>query len=813
LIENVMAQDIISSDVEAQTSQGFAADHFHFPSIRPILRSIVQGREGVRLQLLTLCVSLLPGLCLVSVLAETVWKPLPFREAANLYVMARSTPFLEDVERDARRLEAAPAIESVGFFSTGEGSLQTQAGSSQRMQFAVVSKQFFPVLGVGVLFGRIPQPDEVADSPGRPVVISERLFQSVYGNSPGAVGQSCVINGIPGHIVAVVQNQNLLLAGVDAWMIRQRREDGLMRGAISYKVLLRLRDHAQPGIAAAQIMAANETGAGAGRAAPTAPTLTPLRTYLYRDHETALTAAAWVVGSLFLIGLINSIAVYTFELLRSQRDMALRLALGSSLRQLALDIMVRQQVYASAGWLMAALLCPLFAAGIADFEGLAPSGFSHQWATLAALLACWAVVVASASVVSVAQLWIIRRVNLLSLLQDNARSATGSRQGRLIQNIIVCAQLTVTLAMLIAAARVTHSYWTSLNTALGMSAKDVMVLDVEMPPTANTPEGKRLMLGSFMTSLSSQLPVERSGAVNYLPLDTKQSILLMVEPLGSGSALSIPSGFRVVEGAYFQSLGIPVVEGRMFDSRIDGRGEGQCVVLVNSVLARQLGGGAGALGQSVRIPGVYERCQIIGLVGAVRHQGPNEEPAPEFYVPFGQLPSPFMTVVVKLSRPYVLSDVRAAVRASRGGLSVSEPRTMLSLLEGHLHSQRSRTLTLCLVAIIAFLLTQLGLYGLVSRTIAGQARRIAIEMALGAPVRVIIWVILKWVLCVIGLSVVVGTVMASFVSSRIVGASPEAWVSVLPTLIVTAVSLLGAMFSVARILRKQPAQVLRWSGL
>src|SRR5580692_8688486 len=287
-------------------------------SVLQVARAIVRGRDGSRAQLITISVSLLPCLCLLTVLTDTVWKPLPFTRPEELYIQESDVNLLEDItETKGASVQFAPAVQGAGLFAVGDGTFSTAESGSIRIRAAVVSKDFLPALTPSLIAGRIPTESEVGHSSGRPVLITEELWRESLRGNPGAIGGACRINGLPARIYGVAPSSQMLLPGVHAWMVRQALGDGLFRGAIDYRGLVRLQ-HGETAAVASQQLEANGRRKAGNTARSNPPRLTPIAEFLYRDHRSSVNTSIRVAACLFVVGLFNCVAVYCFELLGRQ---------------------------------------------------------------------------------------------------------------------------------------------------------------------------------------------------------------------------------------------------------------------------------------------------------------------------------------------------------------------------------------------------------------------------------------------------------------------------------------------------------------
>jgi putative ABC transport system permease protein len=753
-----------------------------------------------------LTLSFLPFLCLIIVLSDSVWRPLPFPRARELFIAAEGAAIIRDL--DNAGASALSSVRQIGLFAAGDAVLVTPNRDTRRIRVAIVSKGFFPALQPSILAGRSPIAAEVGDASDRPLLITESLARQLFGGTAPSLGQKCVINQLPGVVSGVVAAGDMLLPGIDAWMIRHDSKDALSRGAIIYQALLRLEPGASPAIASQQIAAAAQIQASPASKAG-AISLQPVGDFMYRHYRASLQTAEWVVIALFAIGLANSAAGYSFELLSSKRELAIKVALGSSTLQLARELILRQQTYAVVSWIAAALLCPIFITALSRFEGLT-TNFSHHTGWVAVLLASLPFVLVSATLVAVAQLWIVQRISVLSLIQAGSHNLSGSREGRAFQFGILTVQLTIAATMLIAAGQVIYAYWQIMKVDLGFSSKNILTFDIELP---HSPVGRpQTALTNIDAALRQRVPEALTGAINYLPLDQRQSVLLNLHrSAGVQPNLDVAAGFRVIQGNYLQAMGMRLVRGRPFDPSY--RVAGACHLLINEMLAEQLGMATSPVGARLDIAGFKANCEVVGVVADIRHFGPRERSMPEFFMPYDEAPSPFMTVVVAGSR-FMSPKELASIVHSVSTASISTPVPVASLLSKLLEPEQNHVMTLTSVALLAFLLTQCGLYGLVARSVAANARRIALELALGASGVRVLRSTLAGALACTAVALALGNGLAFALLSHLRGGANAArYGSLAPGSVSAAlvvVSALAVYRAVRKILVSEPSEILKW---
>ena len=773
-------------------------------STLPVLRNIIKGRES--LQLATLAASILPLLCLLLALANSLWKPLPFTTVDRLIIAPESARLAELWQRDPETRAAMPAVEDGTLFAIGEGNLVFRGDTAEHIRYAVVSTRFFETLATRFRPGALPVPRDGLDPLGRPIILSDRFLKRAY-----AVGSTATLNGLTGRLYGFADDAGMFPKGIDGWIVREKPQDAVFRGAIRYESLWRIK-HGVSIVTATEQLASAERHYDLSRPSGKPFHFILLRDYLYRDQQQSLYLAYWIVAALFLIGMTNSITSYCYEILKTQRDFALKLALGASYLSLAGEIILRQEIYATFGWMIAAVIAPVFTASVGDYLGVLKDSWGINSVAILALTGSLVVVWLAALAVSIAQLWIIRRIETTSVLQESSQSVANSRFGQNIQNVIMLIQIALMTGLLTTGLQAGIGYWNLIHTPLGFRTENILVVDTDAESVPD--DARSRQVNQLMRSIESELPAQRVGAINYLPLDSRQTIMLGVKPAGAGDASVTPAGFRVVEGDYFGVIGLPMAEGRAFTPQLD-RVDGPCNIIINRLLARSVFPGQSAVGRSLVLVGPQDRCEVVGVVGDIRHKGPNKPPMPEMYFPLARMPWPTMTVVAQTREAVTPLLARArtiSANSSGGGLAVSIPTSLDRVLEESMRPEHSRALMIAAIAVLAFVITLLGLYGLVARRMASRSKRIALELALGASRVQVVRNVFGWVVITILAGVLCGGAIGASLAQSITGGGAHAFeTAALTAVMVALISMMAAYAAVHGILRREPSDVLRWS--
>jgi putative ABC transport system permease protein len=349
----------------------------------------------------------------------------------------------------------------------------------------------------------------------------------------------------------------------------------------------------------------------------------------------------------------------------------------------------------------------------------------------------------------------------------------------------VVAEIALTVVLLAGAGLLLRSYAAVLAVDPGFKAEGLLLAETVLP-TARYPDApdRDAFYKRVLENVRALPGVESVGYTNYAPLSFRGGrALVLVEgrprPEGSAIAQNIVAN-RSASPAYFETLGVPLVSGRLFDER-DVR-DGARVTVINETMARRHWPDQDPIGQrfSIGAPGGAPMT-IVGVVADVRQMGLDVPAEPEIFVPLDQTAIPFMwprQMVVRTSGdPLALAPaLRRAIWAIDPTQPVSSLRAMSEVLDTHL-ANRDMQLTLTgAFALIALVLAAVGLYGVLSYTVSQSTNEIGLRMALGAQLKTVVGTVVRSALTTalvgIGLGLLAASVLTSVIDSFLYGVSP-----------------------------------------
>jgi len=725
-------------------------------------------------------------------LVSAVWlRPLPFADAERIVTLwvdltrvggpetvnIAPANFVDWQER-SHSFESMSALEPMDFNLTGDG------GEPERLAGLRASPNLFETIGLMPILGRTFTADDDANDP---VVISEGFWLRRLGGDPAAVGRTITLDGSPHLVVGVVPRDFRFPNGeVDVFVPTVWAPDMLARStSYVWWSVAKLRDGVSVQAAAAELssVAASlerdfpNTGRGA------AASIVPLQEQLSVGFTPTLRALLGAVALVLLIACANVANLMLARSTTRQKELAIRKALGAArgrvLRQLLTESALLAAISVAIG-LGVALACLGYLARLLPNTLPASTALSLDFRVLAftAATALGTVLLFGAGPAFVAA----RRD--FGAAFGRAVGAHGATMRRL-RTALIVAEIALTVVLLAGAGLLLRSYAAVLAVDPGFKAEGLLLAETVLPiPRYPDAPDRDAFYKRVLENVRALPGVESAGYTNYAPLMFMGGrALVLVEgrprPEGSAIAQNIVAN-RSASPGYFETLGVPLVRGRLFDDR-DVR-DGARVAVINETMARRHWPDQDPIGQrfSVGAPGGGPTT-VVGVVADVRQMGLAVPADPELFLPLDQTSIPFMwprqMVVRTAGDPLALAPaLRRAVWAVDPTQPVSSLRAMSEVLDTQL-ANRDMQLTLTgTFAVLALLLAAVGLYGVLSYTVSQSTNEIGLRMALGAQQKTVVGTVVRSALTTtvvgIGLGLLAASVLTSVIDSFLYGVRP-----------------------------------------
>ncbi len=814
-----------------------AQEAWTFPRLETFLQDVRYGLRSIRKSpgyslviILTLALGIGANTAIFSVVNSVLLKPLPFPDAERLVMLGESTPKAEGISVSWRNylywrtlnhsFDDMGGREMAHFTLTGrQEPLLTTGG--------LVTNSFLSLVGAKPVLGRIFTPEE--DRPGavRTVVLDHSFWLEKLGGDSNVLGTTLALNGAPYQVIGVLQPGLQLspaLGHVDYYLpLGTFRKDTLPRTAHgSMRVLARLR----PGVTLA------DARADLDRIMQRLAREDPGSEIDHHSYASLLSVRAtegirptlWMLmGAVVLILLIACANVANLVLARSasrSREIAIRTAIGAGRTCLVRQVLTENLLVACIGGALGLLLAHWCLRALLAMAPKTIPRLQEATLDLQVLLFTAGITIVTGLLVGFVPVLTAGKVDLLSALSSGGRSGTGTKRERSFRNVLVVAEIAITLVLAFGSGVLLRSLATAQNSNPGFVPERLLALELVLPSSSYKSHQSIRNFYDALTQNLRNLPGATSvGAVNCPPSvgdcsDWWYSVLGGPVPARSEVPISL---FNLADPAYFQTMGIPLREGREFST--NDREGAPLVAVVNETFARKWWPKASAVGHIIKVGGPYmdgPTYEIVGVVGNVSQEGLDAKPMPELYRPMAQDASEAMVVLIRTSGdPLSLAPaVRRAVASLDHNLPIQSLRRFENVVAATLNKRRFSTLLLAIFSGLALTLAAVGVYGLLNYWVTAREEEIAIRLALGARRSTILyWAGLaasKLVASGIVLGVAAGWAASHWLDALVFGISPQDSLMMLTAaLVVIAIATLAAAVPLGRATRVDAARKLQ----
>jgi predicted permease len=797
--------------------------------MRATLRSLLKAREFTIIAVAIVGIGIGATTAVFSVVDAALLRPLPFRNADRLFLVAGtnakraivdgpfSYPELTELRTRVRLLDGLAGIAADRFNVTGSEMPEQLAG-------ARVSASFFDVIAVDVAAGRkFATADDDAGS-ARVVILGRRYWLRRFNGGADAIGGSLILNGAP-HTVVGALGIDLPppFDNVDVWSPHVDELSGfapaLINAGFGY---LSAVARVPPSVEVSRAQAEIDTIAhGYARAHPTNTDadpdatlrLTPIRARTAGSSRSPLLMLMGAVGVVLLIACANVSNLLLVRATARSHEAAVRAALGASRWDLARWQCGESLLLAAAGGAAGILL----AFWSVDFASTVlrdlPRG-SEVAVNLRVLLFSCGITFAAGLLFGLVPASLVTRQRAVDALRIGARGAVSAHAGP--RRLLVVAEIALSLVLLVGAALLLRSFARLTHVPVGFDPQRLLTFSVSLPTSSYPdPPAMRTFMARAVPRLERMPGVAAVAASMALPpvITTMAPYLASGQPnVGIGER---PVGqWSAITPGYFTALGIPLVAGRSITDR-DTEAL-PLVVVISDGLAKRVWPSESPLGKKLlvgRFPGFAD---VIGVVGDVKNNGLAREPIAAMYTPYPQRPWPAMQFAIRTGgEPMALVNaVRAAMQDVDPNLPITRIESMNAALADSIATERLIASLLAGFAVVALLLAAAGVYGVIAYTVAQRTTEIGVRVALGADARAVLRLVAREGFAVTAAGMIAGTLAAAAASQAlrtllfdVSPADPLTYAAVLA--LFAAVACAAVVVPARRALRVDPLVALR----
>jgi len=766
-----------------------------------------------------------------SVVNTVLLRPLPYKDPERLVMVweeATKAGYPQDTPTAAnfvdwrtqnQTFEGMAAITDDSFNLTGTGDPERLVG--QR-----VSTDLFPLFGVEPQIGRVFTAAE--DQPGneRVVLLSYGLWQRRFGGDAGIVGKTLQLNGAGYTVVGVMPARfQFPTADDEVWVpVAFTQEDAANRNRHYLRVVGRLK----PGVTLAQAQADMSTIATRlQQQYPQTNTdlgavITPLHEHLVGDIRPALLILLGAVGLVLLIACANVANLLLARAAVRQKEIAVRVALGARRSRLIRQFLTESVSLSLLGGLVGLVISYV---GLIVLKAFIPENISQARAIsidYKVLGFTLLVSVATGLIFGLAPALQSIRFNQAETLKEGGRDAATGGSGKRLRSLLVMAEVAISLVLLIGAGLLINSFLRLRNVDPGFRAENLLTMKIVLPEPKYEKKVQRSAFYTDVIQRVQSLPGVRSAAVTTnLPLYRQgNSISISIEgkpepPPGQEDIIVT----RIISPGYFDTMSIPLLKGRQLtDQDTD---DSPNVVVISEGMARRYWPGEEAVGKRIavgRIRSPEDWIQVVGVVKDVRQFELTADPKPQMYLThrqFGFFDAQDLVVKTDVDSASMANAVRKAVWEIDKDQPVSNIRAMETILADSIARQRFSMLLLAIFASVALVLAAVGIYGVMSYSVAQRTHEIGIRMALGAQTSAVLKLAvgygLKLVLAGIAIGLVAAFALTRVMSTLLFGVTAtDPTTFTLISLLLVAVAAIASYIPARRATRVNPIIALRY---
>ncbi|MGH7498897.1 MAG: ABC transporter permease [Gemmatimonadales bacterium] len=805
--------------------------------VRYSIRRLGKSPVFALIVVLTLSLGIGANTAIFSAVNAILLRPLPYLNPGELVTINHFYPTLNNLKAPVSAPGFRDYQERTRSFSsvaveTGWNANLTGVGDPVRLQGQKVTGRYFYTMGVPAVAGRTVQPGE--DSIGRDhvVVLSHGLWQRMFGGERSVVGKRLSLNGESYEVVGVMPAafRDFFNRNAEIWAPLSFTPQQLAGGRTNE--YLNMTARLRPGVpleqASAELHALGERlkQEYPGDYGPTwTLTADPLSRLATGDIRPALLVLLGAVGFVLLIACANVANLLLARAAGRAREIAVRTALGATRERLVRQLLTESIILSLAGGMLGLVLAwgglhtlvALKGGNLPRAEEIGIDGTVTAFTLFISLL--------TGVLFGLAPALHFSGGNLHASLKEGARGATSDRGSHTVRRALVVAELALALTLLTGAGLLVKSFSRLQGVDPGFDPENLLTFNLALPNTQYPSDTSQIAFFDAVLPRIAQVPgLKAVGATSVLPFGGSWSTASFeIEGYQVPQDQPGPWGdLRIVSPGFFEAMQVPLLKGRVLND--NDRAGSPLVVVIDDEFVRRyyanqdpigkritFGPAAGAADTSSR-----EWIEIVGVVGHTKHEGLSAEPRIQYYLPYRQNGVPGLTVAARTTGnpERSVNAVREAVRSVDPDQPIANVRMMDDLLEQSVGQRKLSMVLLTLFSGIALLLASVGIYGVMSYSVAQRAREIGVRIALGAERGDVLKMVLRQgmrlALVGVGVGLLTAFLLTRVIASQLYDVRPtDPATFVLVASLLTAVALVANLVPALRATRVDPAVILR----
>ena len=797
--------------------------------IRFGLRTLLRNPATSAVALLALALGIGANTAIFSVVNGLLLDPLPYEDPEDLVMVWESNPQagfprfsvsppnLADWQKENQVFEGLSPLNQARPNMTG-------GDEPEVVRAEQVSPAFFKIMRSEPTLGRGFRPEEANPGSGQVVVLTHGFWQRRFGGEESVLNSTITLDGQPYTVIGVAPEELVFPPDRDVYMPLAMNYYEPPRGAHFLAVIGRLKE----GVTLERAQAEMKTIAARLEAQfPDSNTgwsteVVRLRDLLVENIRPALLILLVAVGFVLLIACANVANLLLARVAAREREIAVRAALGADRGRLVSQMITETVILFLAGGVLGLLLAYWATRALVALNPDALPQGPEIGIDGRVLAFTFAVAILTGLLCGLVPAFSALGGRLYDALKEGGRGMAAGNRGKVMRNVLVLVEVAIALVLLVGAGLLIRSFNQLQQVDPGFKPEGVLTMNVALPPSKYPdPPRQAIFVWNLLERLRAVSGVEHAATIFPLPLGGEGFVLAYAvqgRPAPPPNQ-ELSSHVRVISPDYFQAAGVTLLQGRVFTPQDDYRTAP--VVIVNRKMAESVWPGESPLEKRITFddPSNPEArwMTVVGVVADVRHAGLGQDTTSEAYWPHFQNPQSALTVMVRTKGDpqSLVGPVRDAIKEIDPEQPVDQVRTLEDVVSSALSESRFRTVLLAIFAAVALVLASVGVYGVISYSVAQRTHEIGVRMALGARRGEVLGMVVRQGMALVAIGVAVGLagawVLSRYLSSQVYEVSTtDPLTFILVPVVLLAVALVANLLPARRATRVDPLEALRY---
>jgi len=797
--------------------------------LRYSLRMLLKHKGFTVVAALTLALGIGVNTAMFSVLNTFLFGSLPYPQSERLIRVWRTSPHSQAWPHSAANFfdqhDQNTVFEKMAAFNFVGRNLTENGQTAERLLSLAATADFFPMMGVAPARGRVFKPEEFEPGADNVIILTDLFWSRRFGSDPNIVGRKIQLDGKTVEIIGVMPpgfEHPILWGPMDIWQPlaltperKANRNNNYLSSFGRLKPGVTIEQANQSMVTlAASLAAKNKSNDGES------VRLEPLQKSMSDSiGRTVMWFTFGLSGFVLLIACANLANLQLVRTTSRSRELAVRAALGASRLRLLRSSLTESLVVALIGGAVSLVIAIAAVRFISNrmFTDLPGATVKLDYKVFGFALLCSLL---TGVLFGTVPAWLASRADVNQALRDNARGSTAGRSQHRLRHGLIIGEVAFAMILLAAAGLFLRGLQRFLNASPGWRVDGLVMAQMGLRGEKYKDDEQRVV---FLNQLENQL--RTLPGVEHVAIGGSQPVFgfnsssaFLVEGRPEPPPDKYPEMFfEPVNGDYFQALGARLQQGRTFNS--SDTLDNTVVVIINETTARTFWPNESPIGKRISNPGQQRTFfEIVGVVNDIAFPGSLGEPYTRFegFVPMTQASPNFLTLMLRTSASAesMGNTLRGAIATLDPNLPVYRIRTARAAVDSGLGSISLLGSLLGAFATVGLILAAIGIYGVISYTVAQRTSELGIRVALGAQSRDVLWLVLRKGAILIVSGAVLGIVGAYIVSRVLISLIPslptrDPVILLVTTVVLVAVALLACYIPARRATRVDPLIALK----